>query len=116
MVRSHACERLQVKVNKNVRMRRQWIKFGDCDGQDLGLKETGVVMIAEPVTFDLFGQEEVNNPRVNVTMMVYLNALVFIGRKFAFQVCGTDTCGLSMQMEVSSSQIESEDDGLVKRE
>jgi hypothetical protein len=53
--------RKQVKVNKNVRMRRQWIKFGDSKGHAPGFKENGVVMIAEPVNFDKFGEEEVNS-------------------------------------------------------
>jgi translation initiation factor 3 subunit G len=48
----------QVKVNKNVRARRNWTKFGDCAEFAPGHKENGVVMIAEPVTFDLFGTED----------------------------------------------------------
>ena len=43
-------------------MRRQWIKFGDSKGQAPGHKENGVVMIAEPVNFDKFGEEEVRIP------------------------------------------------------
>ncbi len=45
-----------IRVNKAVRNRREWIKFGDCEGQDHGFKETGVVNIAEPVSFELAGQ------------------------------------------------------------
>lgn len=47
-----------IRVNKAVRDRRAWSKFGDCDGQEHGFKETGVVNIAEPVMFELAGQEE----------------------------------------------------------
>merc|ERR1719261_512030 len=47
-----------IRVNKAVRSRRTWAKFGDCEGQEHGFKETGVVNIAEPVMFELAGQEE----------------------------------------------------------
>eukprot|EP00283_Hemiselmis_rufescens_P005540 CAMPEP_0173435546 /NCGR_PEP_ID=MMETSP1357-20121228/15343_1 /TAXON_ID=77926 /ORGANISM="Hemiselmis rufescens, Strain PCC563" /LENGTH=281 /DNA_ID=CAMNT_0014400543 /DNA_START=17 /DNA_END=859 /DNA_ORIENTATION=+ len=50
--------RKTVKVNKNVRMRRSWVKFGDSAEFSAGHKEIGVVMIAEPVTFDMFGEDE----------------------------------------------------------
>ena len=40
----------QVKMNKNVRVRRAWAKFGDCKEFEPGHKESGVVMIAEPVS------------------------------------------------------------------
>jgi hypothetical protein len=37
----------QVRVNRTVRARRGWAKFGDCEGQPAGHKENGVVNIAE---------------------------------------------------------------------
>lgn len=39
----------QVRVNRTVRARRGWAKFGDCEGQSAGHKENGVVNIAEKV-------------------------------------------------------------------
>jgi len=41
IIRKVAIQTKTVRINKNVKGRRRWGKFGDCDGQAPGHKEAG---------------------------------------------------------------------------
>jgi hypothetical protein len=62
IIRKISVQTKTVRINKNVKARRGWAKYGDCEGQAAGFKEQGVVNIDENQPFELAGQEETVAP------------------------------------------------------